>query len=160
MWRNPCFWSLPTVTTVHRAERAAWPAQGLSPPLPENTSLKRSHLRFWVVFLLELGPSEQEMKEDAQISGCGRQEFLEHHDWGGAEGLGGLKLWGRGEGLLEGRTWWIGPARGSLWPWWSPGPISLNHLLQIVAAQDPWKREMSLKLDSLNEWVGCENPKS
>lgn len=55
--------------------------------LPENASLKKSDLRFWVVFLLELGPSEQEMKEDAQISGPGMQELLGQgcHDWGGAQ---------------------------------------------------------------------------
>ena len=63
-------------------------------PLPENASLKKSDLRFWVVFLLELGPSEQEMKEDAQISGPGTQELWGQgcHDWGGAQGLGGLEL--------------------------------------------------------------------
>lgn len=75
------------VTAVHKAEHAAWLAQGLSLLLPENASLKKSDLRFWVVFLLELGPSEQEMKEDAQISGPGMQELLGQgcHDWGGAQ---------------------------------------------------------------------------
>ena len=51
-----------------------------------------------------MGPSEQEMNEDAQIFGPGKQELLEQgcHDWGGAQGLGGLELWGGGRACLKG----------------------------------------------------------
>lgn len=51
---------------------------GEHPPLPEMTSLQKSDLWVHVAFLLELGPSRQEVKEDgpadAQISGPGKEK--------------------------------------------------------------------------------------
>lgn len=61
---------------------------GENPPLPEMTSLQKSDLWVHVAFLLELGPSGQEVKEDgpadAQISGPGKEkQGAMTGDWGG-----------------------------------------------------------------------------